>query len=263
MAKNHRRAGENFNNITRAAPCKEEMLTEWRIWQNGDFECNVNKIRWVIPDWNIIKDFHWLLPHLENYLFSPNFSLTLNTLKNTTPQNLVYACPTRFVSFQQPDIKSNMVHLCFVLKTYIPLCKTWGPEYLQNVILYQSHLPFTSKVKQQYYPTLYKSIIITFHAMNPWLMVSICYCNIKWHILLFSVAKTFIFYYIQLPGGGGTLDFKWLGWSKDLFGFEIFDSGTAFTLFHDPSSKGPFCQVIQIVFSMLANLPFWNVTNLW
>ena len=26
-------------------------------------------------------------------------------------------------------------------------------------------------------------------------------------------------------GGGGTPDFKWRGWSKDLFGFEIFDSG--------------------------------------
>ena len=189
---------------------QERLLAKKKCWRNGesdkngDFECNVNKIGWVIPDWNIIKDYHWLLPHLENYLFSPTFSLTLNTLKNPTPQNLVYACPTRFVSFQQPDIKSNMVHVCFVLKTYIPLCKIWGLEYLQNVILYQSHLPFTSKVKQQYCPTLYKSIIITFHAMNPWLMVSICYCNIKWHILLFSVAKTFIFYYIQLPGGGGT-----------------------------------------------------------
>lgn len=28
---NCRRADENFNNITRAAPCKEEKLTEWRI----------------------------------------------------------------------------------------------------------------------------------------------------------------------------------------------------------------------------------------
>ena len=26
-------------------------------------------------------------------------------------------------------------------------------------------------------------------------------------------------------GGGGTRDFKWRGWSKDFFGFEIFDSG--------------------------------------
>ena len=26
-------------------------------------------------------------------------------------------------------------------------------------------------------------------------------------------------------GGGGTLDFKWQGWSKDFFGFEIFDFG--------------------------------------
>ena len=25
--------------------------------------------------------------------------------------------------------------------------------------------------------------------------------------------------------GGGTRDFKWRGWSKDFFGFEIFDSG--------------------------------------
>ena len=31
IVKNRRRAGENFNNITRAAPCKEEKLTEWRI----------------------------------------------------------------------------------------------------------------------------------------------------------------------------------------------------------------------------------------
>ena len=82
-----------------------------------DFECNVNRIRWVIPDWNNIKDFPLLLPHLENYLFSPNFSLTIRTLKNTTPKNLVYACPTRFVSFQQPDIKSDNVHVCFVVKT--------------------------------------------------------------------------------------------------------------------------------------------------
>ena len=79
-----------------------------------DFECNVNRIRSVIPDWNNIKDFPLLLPHLENYLFSPNFSPTIRTLKNTTP-NLVYACPTRFVSFQQPDIKSDNVHVCFVV----------------------------------------------------------------------------------------------------------------------------------------------------
>ena len=26
-------------------------------------------------------------------------------------------------------------------------------------------------------------------------------------------------------GGGGTRDFKWRGWSKDFWGFEIFDSG--------------------------------------
>ena len=25
-------------------------------------------------------------------------------------------------------------------------------------------------------------------------------------------------------GGGGTLDFKWWGWSKDFFGFQVFDS---------------------------------------
>ena len=29
-------------------------------------------------------------------------------------------------------------------------------------------------------------------------------------------------------GGGGTRDFKWRGWSKDFFGFEIFDSGIFF-----------------------------------
>ena len=27
-----------------------------------------------------------------------------------------------------------------------------------------------------------------------------------------------------VPGGGGTWDFMWRGWSKDFFGFEIFDS---------------------------------------
>ena len=119
-----------------------------------DFECNVNRIRWVIPDWNIIKDFHWLLPHLENYLFSPNFSLTLNTLKNTTPQNLVYACPTRFVSFQQPDTKSNMVHVCFVLKTYITLCK----YEVQNIFkmssfikaIYHLHLKLNNNIVPRY-----------------------------------------------------------------------------------------------------------------
>ena len=26
-------------------------------------------------------------------------------------------------------------------------------------------------------------------------------------------------------GGGGTLDFKWQGWSKNFWGFEIFDFG--------------------------------------
>ena len=26
-------------------------------------------------------------------------------------------------------------------------------------------------------------------------------------------------------GGGGTLDFKWQGWSKNFLGFEIFDFG--------------------------------------
>ena len=30
--------------------------------------------------------------------------------------------------------------------------------------------------------------------------------------------------YMPREGGGGTRDFKWQGWSKDFFGFEIFDS---------------------------------------
>ena len=29
----------------------------------------------------------------------------------------------------------------------------------------------------------------------------------------------------RIPRGGGTRDFKWRGWSKDFWGFEIFDSG--------------------------------------
>ena len=30
---------------------------------------------------------------------------------------------------------------------------------------------------------------------------------------------------IPRRGGGGTRDFKWRGWSKEFFEFEIFDSG--------------------------------------
>ena len=55
----------------------------------------------------------------------------------------------------------------------------------------------------------------------------------QWHELLLEASAQLLklmltaaawFQTSWIPGGGGTPDFKWRGWSKNFLGFEIFDS---------------------------------------
>ena len=39
-----------------------------------------NRILWLFTDFDNIKDFPWLFPDLEKFLFFPDFSLTVATL---------------------------------------------------------------------------------------------------------------------------------------------------------------------------------------
>ena len=43
--------------------------------------------------------------------------------------------------------------------------------------------------------------------------------------VLFVTISAVLFHCFKARGGGGTPDFKWQGWSKDLYRFEIFDFG--------------------------------------
>ena len=114
-----------------------------------------NRIRWVIPNWHNIKDFPWFLPHLKNYLFSPNFSLTITALKKYYPTISCICMSNSFCIFSTTRYKKRQCACMFCFKTVYYIMVIWGPENLQNFMVYQSHLPFTSKVKQQYCPTKY------------------------------------------------------------------------------------------------------------
>ena len=49
-----------------------------------------NRIPWLFTDFDNIKDFPWLFPYLEKFLFFPGFSLTVATLSQRFALQLVW-----------------------------------------------------------------------------------------------------------------------------------------------------------------------------